>query len=329
MATADAGRMETSDVEEHFDGISPWQVRFDQMSRGLLHRSFEYVRTPGLMFFRDRWNQRIRVTGSSPPGYVQIGVPAPDNLGIVFHGEEINSRRLSVKSPDEEVEFSTARTSHHDCLLVAPDLLHRHLGDELTNTLMTHRHTMECDPLFSSRLFCTIERLTTQYQRHPGWLECEGATESIESEVLDVLRQGITFAPERFTRAALPKRKKALRRAVEFATELKQTIPVPELSRIAGVNQRTLQHAFEETFGVSPVTYLKWQRMNHLRRELRAAEPRSTSVTHCSLEWGFGELGRLAGEYYELFGEFPSTTLARTACQTPEQVETMATAFPN
>jgi AraC family ethanolamine operon transcriptional activator len=106
-------------------------------------------------------------------------------------------------------------------------------------------------------------------------------------------------------------RRKALLRAVEYAEELRQPIPVPELCAAAGVSQRTLEYSFEDAFGITPVKYLRWNRMNDVRRELSVAEPGSISITEAGLRWGFSELGRMAVEYQHLFDESPSATLAK------------------
>jgi AraC-like DNA-binding protein len=51
--------------------------------------------------------------------------------------------------------------------------------------------------------------------------------------------------------------------------------------------------------------------MNHLHRELRGAHSPEATVTGLAHRWGFDELGRMAGDYRQLFGELPSETLYR------------------
>jgi len=67
------------------------------------------------------------------------------------------------------------------------------------------------------------------------------------------------------------KRYLAARRAQHLADELTNPISVPELAKAVGVSRRVLERGFQETVGVSPQRYLRWNRMNRVHRELRAA----------------------------------------------------------
>ncbi|MNC93343.1 transcriptional regulator EutR [compost metagenome] len=68
----------------------------------------------------------------------------------------------------------------------------------------------------------------------------------------------------------------------------------------------------EEYLGTSPNRYLVSRRMSQARRTLRESDKAATTVTEVAARWGFWNFGRFAGEYKALFGELPSTTLARS-----------------
>jgi AraC family ethanolamine operon transcriptional activator len=102
-----------------------------------------------------------------------------------------------------------------------------------------------------------------------------------------------------------------VRRVEEYLDAHRGEAPsIPALCSIAGVSERTLEYAFRELVGVTPVRYLKLRRLNQVRRALRAPEAGARSVTEIALRAGFYDLGRFAGEYRALFGELPSQTLA-------------------
>lgn len=86
---------------------------------------------------------------------------------------------------------------------------------------------------------------------------------------------------------------------------------ITELCREVGVSERTLNVCCHEHLGMGAKHYLLLRRMHMVRRTLRESAPGAMTVTEAATRCGFWQFGRLAGEYRALFGESPSTTLAR------------------
>ena len=83
------------------------------------------------------------------------------------------------------------------------------------------------------------------------------------------------------------------------------------LSGIAGASARTLHEKFKQARGYSPMAFAKQVRLKRTRELLLRPEP-ATSVTTVSSACGFGNLGHFAKDYFKIFGERPSETLARS-----------------
>jgi AraC-like DNA-binding protein len=79
-----------------------------------------------------------------------------------------------------------------------------------------------------------------------------------------------------------------------------------------GVAGRTLRKYCLDHLGMAPSQYMWLRRMNLARRALAQAHRNAASVTEIANEFGFGELGRFAVRYRQLFGEAPSVTLRRS-----------------
>lgn len=94
-----------------------------------------------------------------------------------------------------------------------------------------------------------------------------------------------------------------------------EPVYVAELCEALQVPERTLRRAFERTFAISPIRYLKLRRLGLVRRALCASDPAHTRVSDVASRYGFWEMGRFAGEYRRLFGEKPSETLRKARAQ--------------
>ncbi len=86
-----------------------------------------------------------------------------------------------------------------------------------------------------------------------------------------------------------------------------------ELCAAANVSERTLQYAFHDIMGMSPLTYLHRLRLHRARDELRKAKKGTTTVTDVALNWGFWHFGEFSRAYKNCFGETPSMTLRQQA----------------
>jgi transcriptional regulator GlxA family with amidase domain len=88
---------------------------------------------------------------------------------------------------------------------------------------------------------------------------------------------------------------------------------VTDLCRAAGVSERSLEYAFKEIMGMTPVAYLTRVRLHRVRQSLQAATPGSTTVSAEALDGGFWHFGDFSRAYRDCFGELPSETLRRGA----------------
>jgi AraC family ethanolamine operon transcriptional activator len=88
-----------------------------------------------------------------------------------------------------------------------------------------------------------------------------------------------------------------------------QPITLLDLCQIGRLQIRTLQYAFGEKYGVSPMAYLKLVRLDRARRLLQSADPRVTRVSDAALQAGFWHFSQFAQDYRRMFGESPSRTL--------------------
>ena len=99
----------------------------------------------------------------------------------------------------------------------------------------------------------------------------------------------------------------------DFTLNLDERRPyLSELCKAAHVSERTLQYAFRDIMGMSPLTYLNRLRLHRARDELRKANSDSTTVTDVAMNWGFWHFGEFSRSYKNCFGEVPSQTLKQS-----------------
>ncbi len=100
-----------------------------------------------------------------------------------------------------------------------------------------------------------------------------------------------------------------LRLAEEFIeAHLDQPLTLEQIAGAAGTTPRSLQMAFRQFRGTTPLNFLRDRRLDRVHQALATAHPGAT-VTDIASAWGFGHLGRFSQIYRERFGKSPSDTL--------------------
>jgi AraC-like DNA-binding protein len=90
---------------------------------------------------------------------------------------------------------------------------------------------------------------------------------------------------------------------------ISEAISLQDLSDLCGFRPRSLINAFEAFTGLSPIAYLKAQRLNGVRQRLLTTVSNDARIIDIAMDWGFDHMGHFAADYRTMFGERPSETL--------------------
>lgn len=96
---------------------------------------------------------------------------------------------------------------------------------------------------------------------------------------------------------------------MDYADATDRMPSVPELCAAAAVSERRLRKAFVDEFEVPPSRFFRYWALTRAHKRLQAARREDVTVTHVAAEIGFGNLGRFAAAYQDLYGAPPSATL--------------------
>ncbi|WP_428036316.1 AraC family transcriptional regulator [Amphritea sp.] len=96
-----------------------------------------------------------------------------------------------------------------------------------------------------------------------------------------------------------------------IADHIKDDLSVDDLASLSRVSQRTLYNIFARHKSVTPMHYIKQQKLMHVHKMLQDGEGGCRNVTEVALDFGFMHLGRFSSEYRKMFGELPSETLKK------------------
>lgn len=94
---------------------------------------------------------------------------------------------------------------------------------------------------------------------------------------------------------------------------LGERIRLRDLAVAAGVGNRTIGYLFLQTYGTTPMAFVRAKRLAQAHRLLLEADPATTTVINIARRCGFTHMGQFSQDYKRTIGEPPSTTLRRTS----------------
>jgi AraC-like DNA-binding protein len=263
-------------------------------------------------------NRRVRVRASARRGLVAYVTFGPKSKGTV-NGIPVGAGLMLAAAPDVEASFVADAGYESLTFLLPPDEIRAHLAArqrEAEFHLPRGVETLQVDEESARRLFGWGKRLVDAAARQPApFNERQTERMAAEVELVELLLASLggarDFEPDRSDRA-----RQAQTLIVKVAEDyaLSQTgVPlyVSDLCRVAAVSERSLEYAFKEVMGMTPVTYLIRVRLHRVRQALLAATQGSTTVSAEALNWGFWHFGEFSRAYRDCFGELPSDTLRR------------------
>jgi AraC family ethanolamine operon transcriptional activator len=291
----------------------PWDNALSPLSRGPYRHESTFLATRGLILYRETYSTWTRIQGLSPPGMFAFAVPLVVGSKTRWWGTALHEAGLPVMMPGGlHVEFSPGQ--QHLIALVDLGLFDGSAPDDLQVAIerATCRHVLPASRAAVAHLGGTLNALLEGAHADPQAFQHPNAVRAMEQDLLAVLRRSLALpipAPRSIGRAV---RQRGLRKAVEYlrATD-PGSVTVADLCTAACVTPRTLEYAFGETFGVSPMGFLHLRRYHSARRDLVAADDSTYSVQEIAQRNGHYHMGRFAVRYKALFGESPSATLKR------------------
>jgi AraC family ethanolamine operon transcriptional activator len=277
-----------------------------------------FVRLDDSMVLFQSTNARMRVRTKVHDGLLAYSVFGPQAEGTL-NGLPIRPNRMLAAEPGSKAELVVEAGYESVAILLSPAVLVSHVigrQREDTDRAPSGIEMLQTKEITACGLFAWGKRLANTAAHHPELFnDGKELRVLVQTELLEMLLAALdTTTTPQHTRSQLTRqaRNRIVKLAEEYAlVHLEDRLYVTDLCVASGVSERTLQYAFQEIMGMSPVAYLTRLRLHQVRKALRMETWGSTTVSDLALRWGFWHFGEFSRAYKDCFGELPSETLRR------------------
>ncbi|MGH8346232.1 MAG: helix-turn-helix domain-containing protein [Pseudomonas sp.] len=281
--------------------IGKWEMSLIPTEHEAQIRQHKLFHSPELQCSRLEFDSSVTLVSAVPAGCVTFAISQVPIGRPVVNNHKLRPNEIIVLHSDEPV--------HYTC--------------EPNETLFTLTTTLEhYDRCRQRHSVIDILANRTQHSfRAENFQFIRSAVQAISASCIDFndsdavlasLLQALTPAGG-FCRK-VPTRRKVAIEAIEYIHEnTKKTLTIKSLVRQLETTTRTLHFGFIETFGMSPIAYIRNLRLASARRDL--INKTWPTVTETAMFWNFHHLGRFSMAYQLAYGETPSETAKRSSAK--------------
>jgi len=288
-------------------------LRWWQLEPGRLTVSRRLLEVGAVSFARHDFTLGIKVETEVLRRKNTVSVTADERTSARWFGIPVERGDIAISRG--AVDMATTGPSSFYCVTVDPDRVGHQYPAVKNMRVLTSSNgdaQLDHDPYHAGRLRSYVRSVLDAFEKHPAAAPAALA-QSIGRSLLPMIALSLAgHAGDEHPRS-VTRRIAAVRRCEEYVRQNIDANPtLHDLSRISGLRLRSLINAFQAVTGVSPMAYLKRQRLNGVRAALLASDKGRTRIIDVAANWGFWHMGHFTSDYRAMFGETPSVTLRKS-----------------
>jgi len=290
---------------------SAWDIDFQPLEKEARILQYKLIQGPRLQHSRLEFDSSVNVVSAVPKGLMTFAISQSPVGRPTWNNQKLLPNEIVVLNSDEPVHFIcepnevlftiTTTLEHYE------QCREKHSTIDVLASRKKHRFQTDKFQLMQSAIQA-ISASCAQGNEYSGIPHNDFANSNTENSLLGSLLQILT--PDSNSARETPQRRQIARKAIEYIHEnISQPFNMNTLVDQLETTHRTLHLGFIETFGTSPIAYLKNLRLSNARRDL--IKKTWPTVTETAMHWNFHHLGRFSRDYQAAYGESPSATVKR------------------
>jgi AraC family ethanolamine operon transcriptional activator len=304
-----------NDLDRFAQAIKPLNIKEgNQLSPGGFLGTINFTDFGDLKFTHVHQNQVAKATGMKSTDDISFVLAFhPKLIQISSHGCAVGKYDIFGFDSTREVDIVVSKDVHLVMASVnglAFRTLCEQMGYEMGQKVFQH-NALSLHPSSLRPLKAYYQQITHILSTQPSLLMQSKMQSLIMEDFLPLLINTFSRNAQKKPRILKPFRRYSLvKKAEEISKSYKdKPLTLQKLCEELETSSSALSCGFEDIFGISPMAYIKIQRLNGVRRALMNANHNTITVMNVAHEWGFWNASHFAKDYKDMFGELPSKTL--------------------
>ncbi len=303
-----------SNIEEFSNILKGYDIDLRQIDRGSFSATLQQIDCGSVFISRIATTRRMEANGNPPPGLRTFGIPTENCQPFVWRNQHSSGNTIQIYKPNTELEMVSHPLFEVIDVSITQEyfaFLNQQWGFAELDELISDREMLVCDPVNMQQLRNALRFICVTVDRNPDMIQKSTELQNlIQHKTPYLLAQALMTAEVPDIRESPTKRARSLIKAIDYirATSLGM-LSLHRFCRENGINERTLQRAFLDRYGVSPSYYVRALRLNAVHKDILRSDPGATRISDVASNNGFSHMSQFAKDYRRHFGELPSETM--------------------
>ena len=302
---------ESHDAEE-VNAAGPLLLEYTQIEPGRFNGSGSLLVLPHLAAAFGSLNRGMLARGTLLEKHICVYGSVTAGPSFDFNHQRLGANLFALTGPDCEVELFCGKGWHGFQIAVCPEFWDRTAealhpgGGPVTGVRLIPLRAESW-----AQLLGRLNWISEAIQTYADSFEEPSIRDSVEQELVQLLISATADVHQHELRAlSASTRALAFRRIRHYVHEhLEWPITLADLCRVTDLGARSLQGMFRERLGVSPMQYVRAERLNRAHALLLGNV--CAHVSEAARLSGYWHMAQFAADYRKMFQETPSSTLKR------------------
>ncbi|MBF7686290.1 helix-turn-helix domain-containing protein [Acinetobacter sp. B10A] len=289
------------EINHHAQMFHDWELSYNQISTGQFKSALDTLNFNNIDVYREYFSTSIFQQGAAKRHCLNIGLYVKNKTPIIWQGRNLQHNEIIAIMGSEELMLMTPEDSVCLGLSIPLSFFEGDTKEKLCAGFKIQKQ-------IEWAVYPKIETFIHTLLAHPMLVATERTRTQIQYDLIELMIQSIDHQPEKMA-VSTKKATCVVNTVIEYTkSHCDQLLAISDLCMLTNTSRRTLQSCFEKMTGMSPALFLKYLRLNNVRKEL-SQMTENCSIGGVATHFGFWHLSQFAYDYKRLFLESPSDTL--------------------
>ena len=304
-----------NNFETFSETANSWDLDFIQLSPGDFSADFLLYGDKEFQIVEVCYNKLLHQRGSAPLNFYTFAIHHRTSAPFRWRYLDFPLNSIIIFPENNELQ-ALSQPGHHPFALSVTETFLATVADEIglpePNQFIRKGEVTLCDPEKILTIQIFLESLSSIMRTTSGAFGEFLVNHETKWKIVRLFLLALASSTDLKPRKKRIYKNRIVNRVLDYVdSDLSVTRSIPELCRIAEVDERTLRNYFYNYFSISPKKYLNCYRLNVVRKALLTLDTAQVQIADTANMAGFWHMGQFAADYRKLFGELPSETLRK------------------